>query len=147
MKTTEEKMSIIHLENNHRKINTLETAFSIWSLQVCLFYYGYFQGVLRTWFLLLFSFHFMTFLKNMFREFGFAFCVSEVFPMFFKSCVEVSVGSSYIKFVAVGACQFKTPLPVIFVILFYFIYDYILQFVICFVGYFYIFVYYSDFSC
>ena len=27
-----------------------------------------------------------------------------VFPMFFKSCVEVSVGSSYIKFVAVGAC-------------------------------------------
>ena len=24
----------------------------------------------------------------MFREFGFAFCVSEVFPMFFESCVE-----------------------------------------------------------
>ena len=42
----------------------------------------------------------------MFREFRFAFCISEVFPMFFKSCVEVSVGSSYIKFVAVGACQF-----------------------------------------
>ena len=42
----------------------------------------------------------------MFREFGFAFCVSEVFPMFFEFCVEVSVGSSYIKFVAVGACQF-----------------------------------------
>ena len=42
----------------------------------------------------------------MFREFGFAFCISEVFPMFFKSWVEVSVGSSYIKFVAVGACQF-----------------------------------------
>ena len=37
--------------------------------------------------------------KDMFREFGFAFCISEVFPMFFKSCVEVSVGSSYIKFV------------------------------------------------
>ena len=33
----------------------------------------------------------------MFREFGFAFCVSEVFPMFFESCVEVSVGSSYIS--------------------------------------------------
>ena len=42
----------------------------------------------------------------MFREFGFAFCVSEVFPMFFVYCVEVSVGSSYIKFVAVVACQF-----------------------------------------
>ena len=42
----------------------------------------------------------------MFREFVFAFCVSEVFPMFFESSVEVSVGSSYIKFVAVGACQF-----------------------------------------
>ena len=38
----------------------------------------------------------------MFREFGFAFRVSEVFPMFFESCVEVSVGSSYIRFVAVG---------------------------------------------
>ena len=35
----------------------------------------------------------------MFKEFGFAICVSEVFPMFFKSCVEVSVGYSYIKFV------------------------------------------------
>ena len=43
----------------------------------------------------------------MFREFGFAFCVSEVFLMFFESCVEVSVGSSNIKFVAVGACQFN----------------------------------------
>ena len=32
-----------------------------------------------------------------------------------------SVGSSYIKSVAVGACQFINPLPVIFVILFYFI--------------------------
>ena len=38
----------------------------------------------------------MSFVKDMFREFGFAFCISEVFPMFFKSCVEVSVGSSYI---------------------------------------------------
>ena len=28
----------------------------------------------------------------MFREFGFAFCVSKVFPMFFESCVEVYVG-------------------------------------------------------
>ena len=28
-----------------------------WSPQVCLFSYGYFQGVLWTWFLLLFSFH------------------------------------------------------------------------------------------
>ena len=47
--------------------------------------------------------------------------LSEVFLMFFESCVEVSVGSSYIKFVAVGACQFINPLPVVFVILFYFI--------------------------
>ena len=38
--------------------------------------------------------------KDVFREFGFAFCVSEVFPTFFESCVEVSVGSSYMKFVA-----------------------------------------------
>ena len=45
----------------------------------------------------------MSFVKDMFREFGFAFCVSEVFPMLFESCVEVSVGSSYVKFVAVGA--------------------------------------------
>ena len=45
----------------------------------------------------------MSFVKDMFREFGFAFCVSEVFPMSFESCVEVSVGSSYIKFVAIGA--------------------------------------------
>ena len=60
--------------------------------------------------------HFRSFLKDMFREFGFAFCVSEVFPMFFKSCVEVSV-YSYIKFVAVGACQFISPLPVAFVIM------------------------------
>jgi hypothetical protein len=52
-----------------------------------------------------YCFHSMSFVvKDMFREFGFAFCVSEVFPMFFESCVEVSVGSSYIKFVAVGAC-------------------------------------------
>ena len=55
----------------------------------------------------------MYFVKDMFREFGFAFCVSEVFPMFFES-----VGSSYIKFVAVGACQFVNLLSVIFVILF-----------------------------
>jgi hypothetical protein len=40
----------------------------------------------------------MSFLKDMFRKFGFAFCVSEIFPMFFKSCVE---GSSYIKVVAI----------------------------------------------
>ena len=44
----------------------------------------------------------MSFVKDMFREFGFAFSISEVFPMFFESCVEDSVGSSYIKFVAVG---------------------------------------------
>ena len=53
-----------------------------------------------------YCFHTMSFLKDMFREFGFAYCVSEIFPKFFKSCVEVSVGSSYIKFVAVDACQF-----------------------------------------
>ena len=51
---------------------------------------------------LFYCFHFMSFLKDMFREFGFTLCVSEVFPMFFKSCVEVSVGSSNIKFVAVN---------------------------------------------
>ena len=50
--------------------------------------------------------------EDMFREFGFAFCVSELFSMFFESCVEVSVGSFYIKFVAVGACQFINPLLV-----------------------------------
>ena len=43
--------------------------------------------------LFLMCFHFMSFFKDMFREFGFAFCVSEIVPMFFKSCVEVSVGS------------------------------------------------------
>ena len=68
-----------------------------------------------------YCFHFMSFVKDMFREFGFAFCVSEVFPMFFESCVEVSVGYSNIKCVAVGSCQFINPLPVVFVILFYFI--------------------------
>ena len=62
-------------------------------------------------------FHFMSILEDMFREFGFAFCVSEIFPMLFKSCVEVSVGSFYIKFVAVGACQFINPLTFIFVVL------------------------------
>ena len=51
----------------------------------------------------------MSFLKDTFREFGFTFCLSEIFPMFFKSCVEVSVGFSYIKFVAVVACQFINP--------------------------------------
>ena len=44
-----------------------------------------------------YCFHFMSFVKDMFRDFRFAFCVSEVFPMFFESCVEVSIGSSYIK--------------------------------------------------
>ena len=64
-----------------------------------------------------YCFHFMSLVKDMFREFGFAFCISEVFPMFFKSCVEVSVGSFYITFVAVGACQVINHLPVVFVIL------------------------------
>ena len=41
-----------------------------------------------------YCFHFMSFLKDMFREFRFVFCVYEVFPTFFKSCVEVSVGSA-----------------------------------------------------
>ena len=45
MKTIEETMSIIHLENDHRKINTLLV---FRSLQVCLFFYGHFQGVLWT---------------------------------------------------------------------------------------------------
>jgi len=35
-----------------------------------------------------YCFNFMSFVKDMFREFGFAFFVSEVFPMFFKSCVK-----------------------------------------------------------
>ena len=61
----------------------------------------------------------------MFKEFGFAFCVSDVFPVFFESCVEVSVDSSFITFVAVGECQFINPLPVVFVILFYFNWDYV----------------------
>ena len=69
----------------------------------------------------------------MFRESGFAFCISKIFPMSFKSCVEVSVGSSYIKFVTIGACQFINSLPVIFVILFHFmknnIYIYILKYI------------------
>ena len=43
---------------------------------------------------LFYCFHFMSFVKDMFREFGFAFCVSEDFPMFFESCLVVSVGSS-----------------------------------------------------
>ena len=49
-----------------------------------------------------YCFHFMSFVKDMLREFGFVFCISKVLPMFFESCVEVSVGSSYIKYVAVG---------------------------------------------
>ena len=36
-----------------------------------------------------YCFHSLSFLKDMFREFGFAFCVSEIFPMFFKSCPNV----------------------------------------------------------
>jgi hypothetical protein len=59
----------------------------------------------------------MSFVKGMFGEFGYAFCISEVFPMFFESCVEVSICSSYIKFVAVGAFHFINPLLVMFVIL------------------------------
>jgi len=39
----------------------------------------------------------MSYVKNMFRNFVFAFCVSEVFPMFFEPFVEVSIGSSYIN--------------------------------------------------
>jgi hypothetical protein len=48
----------------------------------------------------------MSFLKDIFREFEFAFCVSEIVPMFINSCVKIPVGSYYIKFVAFGACQF-----------------------------------------
>ena len=44
-----------------------------------------------------YCFRFVPFLKDVFREFGFVFCVSEIFSKFFKSCVEVSVGYSYIK--------------------------------------------------
>ena len=52
----------------------------------------------------------MSFVKDMFREFGFVFCVSEIFPLFFKSCIKVSIGSSYIKCVALmyeyeGICK------------------------------------------
>ena len=35
-----------------------------------------------------YCFHFMSFLKDMFREFGFAFCVCEVFLMFFEFYIE-----------------------------------------------------------
>ena len=88
-----------------------------------------------------YCFHFISFLKDMFREFGFTFCVSEIFPMLSKFYVEVVVvRSSYIKFAAVGSCQFIKPLPVIFVVQFNFIWYYILQFFIGFVGYFYIFL-------
>jgi hypothetical protein len=41
-----------------------------------------------------YCFHFMFLVKDMFREFGFAYCVFEIFPMFFKFSIEVSVGSS-----------------------------------------------------
>ena len=41
--------------------------------------------------------------------------MSEIFPVFFKSCIKVSIGSSYIKFVAVDAYQFINPLSVVFV--------------------------------
>ena len=47
----------------------------------------------------------MSFVKDMLREFGFAFCISEILPMFFKSYVAVSVGSSYVKFVAETSTQ------------------------------------------
>ena len=33
----------------------------------------------------------MSFVKDIIGEFGIAFCVCEVFPMFFKSCVKVSI--------------------------------------------------------
>ena len=36
-----------------------------------------------------YCFHFMSFPKDMFREFGLALCVSEIFPVFFKSYIEV----------------------------------------------------------
>ena len=75
-------------------------------------------------------FHFMSFITKMLRELGMAFCISEVFPILFKSCVEVSVGSSYITFVAVGVCQFIYRLPIVFVILFYLIIECVVQFVI-----------------
>jgi len=48
-------------------------------------------------------------------------CVPEIFPGFMKCSVEVSVGSSYIKFVAVGACQFINLPPVVFFELLYFV--------------------------
>ena len=48
--------------------------------------------------------HFMSFPKDMVREFVLAFCVFEIFPVFFESCVKVPVCPSYIKFVAAGAC-------------------------------------------
>ena len=83
-----------------------------------------------------YCFHFMSFLKEMLREFGFSFCIFAIFAVFFKS--HIKVGSSYIKFVVDGAYQFTNPFPVIFVVLFYFIWDYVVQFVICFVGCFYI---------
>jgi hypothetical protein len=68
-----------------------------------------------------YCFYFMPFPKDMVREFGIAFGITEICPVFFKSYVKISVGSSYIKFVTVGACLFTNPLPVVFVELFYFL--------------------------
>ena len=44
-----------------------------------------------------YCFHFMSFVKDMFREIGFAFCIPEVFPMFFFISVNLYLmqGSSY----------------------------------------------------
>ena len=42
-------------------------------------------------------FHFMSLVKDMFREFGFASCVSEDFYVFSKSCVESLVSCSHIS--------------------------------------------------
>ena len=56
------------------------------------------------------TFHLMTFPYDAVRVFRFIFCVYNIFPMFSKSCVKVSVCSSYIKFVLAGACHCLTVL-------------------------------------
>ena len=50
----------------------------------------------------------MTFPYHAVRELRFTFCVHNIFPVFSKSCVKVSVCSSYIKFVVAGACHCLT---------------------------------------
>ena len=57
---------------------SISSSVFIFSKVVFLVYYGH--GFF-------YCFHFMSFVKDTFWEFGFVFCVSEIFPMFFKSII------------------------------------------------------------